>query len=192
MAANWEAKDLSDNGLSLRTSSGTTSVLVAELSVSTQARCCQAAASQLSSIWGQRCIIFTAWNCVYRASQHLFKISEVSSCADNSFVLIGCSAEDSNGLEGTRGGTFTLLLIVREYLEHSSKIGLFGLWFKLQNMNKYSPLGNHVMQFLFRIYCVYFRNNNAVLHYGISRTVCTLCDVYAGIVSLCGVFAFQH
>lgn len=183
MAADWEAKDLSDNGLSLRTSSGTTSVLVAELSVSTQARCCQAAASQLSSIWGQRCIIFTAWNCVYRASQHLFKISEVSSCADNSFVPIGCR---------TRGGAFTLLLIVREYLEHSSKIGLFGLRFKLQNMNKYSPLGNHVMQFLFRIYCVYFRNNNAVLHYGISRTVCTLCDVYAGIVSLCGVFAFQH
>lgn len=192
MAADWEAKDLSDNSLSRRTSSGSKSLLVAELSGPTQAPCCQAAASQLSSIWGPRCIICTAWKCVCKASQHLFKISEVSSRADNSFVLIGCSAEESAGLEGTRGGALTLLLIVSEYLKHSSKVALFGLWFKLQNMNKYSPFGNHVMQFRFRIYCVYFRNNNTVLHYGISRTVCTLCDVYAGILSLCGVFAFQH
>lgn len=138
MAADWEAKDLSDNNLSLRTSSGTKSVLVTEHWVPMQAQCCQAAASQLSSVWGQRSIIFTAWNCVCKASQHLFKNSEVSSCADNSFVL------------------------QREYLKHSYKVGLFQLWFNLQNMNKYSPLGIHVMPLMFRIYCVYFMNNNTV------------------------------
>lgn len=155
MAADWEAKDLSDNSLSLRTSSGTKCALVAGPSVPTQAQCCQAAASQLSSIWGWKCLIFTAWNCVCKASQQLFKISELSSCADNTLSRTGCSAGDSNGLEGTRGSTFTLLLIVGEFLKHSSKVGLFGLWFTLQNMITFLPLGNHVMQFIFRIHCVF-------------------------------------